>query len=226
MNPIGYADINYQGASVEFTGPALDLRDQNLNDMLSSMRVPAGMTVTLYADINRGGASIVLTADTSDFRTLRPGPGPDGSWNDCVSSVDPTGAAPAPGPTPAPSPAPAGSVRLKRGGLFVECAGGTIGAPGSFGGLTYVATPTDNGLVVLTKHDSPPNTFDALFVKANVQLSFQDDGSLQTRAAGTFGPWEQQQVFATTQPDGTNFLYRLDGTRMFGEALEIVEAGQ
>lgn len=213
MNPVGYADINYQGASVEFTGPALDLRDQNLNDRLSSMRVPAGMSVTLYADINRGGAKLVLTSDTPDLRAF-PGPGADGTWNDVVSSVDPTGApAPAPGPTPAP--APAGSVRLKRGGLFVECIAGV---------LTFVVTPTDNGLVVLTKHDRPPNTFDAAFVKANVQLSFQDDGSLQPRAAGTFGAWEQQQVFATTQPDGTNFLYRLDGTRMFGEALEIVSA--
>jgi len=149
----------------------------------------------LFEHINYGGRSLVLTSDTPDLRVF--------DWNDGASSVKVSA-----GPI---DEVPPGAVRLKRGGRYVECnAGGTI---------TSVSTPTDDGVVALTKHDG--NHFDARFVKANKQLSIQNDGSLQSRPAGTFAAFEMEQVFATTQPEERNLLYRNDGTRLFGEPLLI-----
>lgn len=42
--------------------------------------------------------------------------------------------------------------------------------------------------IELTRHDD--GLYDARFVAANVQLSIQPNGSLETRPAGVFGPWE------------------------------------
>jgi hypothetical protein len=44
------------------------------------------------------------------------------------------------------------------------------------------------------------------FVAAHRSLTITPIGALQTRDAGTRGPWET--FFATTQPDGLNLLYR------------------
>jgi hypothetical protein len=58
------------------------------NDRISSLRVPSGVSVTLYGDIDFGGDSITFTgpANIGDLRNY-PGPGADGTWNDAVSSV-------------------------------------------------------------------------------------------------------------------------------------------
>ncbi len=47
----------------------------------SSVRVPAGWTVTIYAEDNFGGQSWVRTADTPNFTTLSP------NANDQLTSV-------------------------------------------------------------------------------------------------------------------------------------------
>jgi Peptidase inhibitor family I36 len=55
------------------------------HDCISSVRVQAGWTVTLYRDKDFKGRSMTLTADAPNLREL---PGPcDGSFNDCVSSL-------------------------------------------------------------------------------------------------------------------------------------------
>ena len=209
-----YADINYQGkswsydADVPFVGP-------DANDQFSSVKIPSGMTVVLFQDRDFGGQQLTLTSDTPDLRNF-PGPGKKGNWNDAVSSIKFSGATTDPGPTDPGGGTvtpPAGAVRLKRGGRYVEARGTSI---------VMVDSPTDAGIVVLTKHDG--NRFDALFVQANVQLSIQNDGSLQTRPAGTLAAYEMEQVFATSQPEGQNILYRNDGTRFFGEPILIEDA--
>jgi len=50
------------------------------------------------------------------------------------------------------------------------------------------------------------SSFNVRFVAANRALSMTPEGLLQSRPAGTAGPWESFQ--AMTQPDGTNLLYR------------------
>ena len=52
---------------------------------VSSVRVYAGWSATLYRDDDFEGRNVTLTADTPNLRTL---PGPcDGSFNDCVMSI-------------------------------------------------------------------------------------------------------------------------------------------
>jgi hypothetical protein len=59
----------------------------------------------------------------------------------------------------------------------------------------------------LTRHSD--GHFDFRFLASNRQLSLAPGGRLESRAAGTFGPWEQ--LWATTQPDGLHLLYRAEG---------------
>ena len=54
-------------------------------DCVSSVRVAAGWTATLYRDKEYKGNSLRLTADSPNLSAL---PGPcDGTFNDCVSSL-------------------------------------------------------------------------------------------------------------------------------------------
>jgi hypothetical protein len=54
-------------------------------DCISSVRVSAGWSATLYRDREFRGESVKLTADAPNLGEL---PGPcDGSFNDCVSSI-------------------------------------------------------------------------------------------------------------------------------------------
>jgi hypothetical protein len=191
-----YEHINYGGIALELTADTPDLRTHGVqwNDQASSVKVPAGAQVTLYQDINYGGASLVLTADAPDLRAWK-GPGADGTWNDAASSVKVS----------------ATGVRLMQDGRYVE-------ATPAF--VRMAATPSDAGLVVLTKHAG--DLFDCRFVQANVQLSIQQDGTLQTRAAGTFGGYEQLR--ATSQPEGVDLLYRAEGAVVLLTPLTIVKA--
>lgn len=59
--------------------------------------------------------------------------------------------------------------------------------------------------VVCTQHGTN-QPFDILFKIANVQLSVDQYGTLTTRPAGAFGT--DEQFYCTTQPDGSNLVYR------------------
>lgn len=63
--------------------------------------------------------------------------------------------------------------------------------------------------------------FLARFNAANLQLSQQPDGSLQTRPVGSDGPYET--FFATSQPDGSNFMYRFHDGVLVQPILQIEE---
>jgi pimeloyl-ACP methyl ester carboxylesterase len=76
---------------IEFTGgslpsPSVAYVGGAWNDRVSSVHVPAGLTVVLYEHADFRGASLTLTADEPDLRR-HGGPGPDGTWNDVASSV-------------------------------------------------------------------------------------------------------------------------------------------
>jgi hypothetical protein len=64
--------------------------------------------------------------------------------------------------------------------------------------------------VTLTPHDN--GTFDVIFVAANRQLSITPPGKLESRPIGAVGGWET--FYATTQPEGVNFLYRYEGNTL------------
>jgi len=85
-----YFDINYSGAKTEYflTG-APDLRNNYIgNDALSSLRVPAGCSVTLYQDIQYGGQYITFNGSVADLRAYGcTGCSGDNSWNDAASSL-------------------------------------------------------------------------------------------------------------------------------------------
>jgi Peptidase inhibitor family I36 len=67
-----------QGSSEEPAAPTW-------SDCISSVRVNAGWSATLYRDREFKGNSVVLTADAPNLRELS---GPcKGSFNDCVSSI-------------------------------------------------------------------------------------------------------------------------------------------
>jgi hypothetical protein len=73
--------------------------------------------------------------------------------------------------------------------------------------------------VELTKH--PGGEYDVRYVAANRQLSIQPDGRLETRAAGSVGPFEQFQI-RTEDGSGRHILYRND---LAGRVLEVEVKG-
>ncbi len=205
-----YEHVNYAGASVEIASDTPDLRSKGSqwNDQASSVKVPTGATVVLFEHINYGGRSLTLTSDAPDLRAF-PGPGKDGTWNDAASSVKVT-AVGDPG-----DPGGEKSERLKRGLQYVECnAGGTV---------TYSNTKTDASKVKVTKHDD--KRYDVAFTSAgNKALSIQNDGSLQSRPAGQYGPFEALAAITSPSPDVVNLLFRVaDGRICGGTVLQIVE---
>lgn len=74
--------------------------------------------------------------------------------------------------------------------------------------------------ILLTKHAD--GSFDARFEAAGRQLTLTPDGRLESRPAGAVGAWET--FFATAQPDGSAFLYRIDGGRLVLPVLQIEAA--
>jgi peptidase inhibitor family I36 len=97
-----FEHIDYVGASFAASGD-MSFVGWDWNDRISSVSVPAGMTVTLYEDADFGGATLTLTSDASDLRWFS-GPGPDGTWNDQVSSIRISGGGGPPPPPPPPPP--------------------------------------------------------------------------------------------------------------------------
>ena len=62
-----FQDINFGGSysAPKAKGDYASLPVDIPNDWVSSLKVPAGWTVTAYADGNFGGASCTFTADTA-----------------------------------------------------------------------------------------------------------------------------------------------------------------
>lgn len=193
MNGVVFFEhINYQGRSWTFDGDQAFVGD-DANDQFSSVRVPPGVSVTLFQHRDFGGSSVTLTADTPDLR--------DKGFNDSASSVKFSGSG------------AEKAVRLKRNGQFVECnTGGTI---------SLVGSKSDAGKVQITKHDD--KRYDVLFLGANKTLSIEPDGSLTSRPAGTYGAFEQLAATTQPAPDVIDLLYRVADGQILGAALQIVE---
>lgn len=58
-----YTDSEYQGFAQRLDPGKYDW-GQIHNDIISSLKIPAGMKVTFYSDLNFGGESKTFTADT------------------------------------------------------------------------------------------------------------------------------------------------------------------
>lgn len=80
-----YDDVGYGGASLDL-GSDSAFVGWDWNDRISSVRVPAGRTVTLFENADFAGESVTLSGDVDDLRQY-PGPGADGTWNDAASSI-------------------------------------------------------------------------------------------------------------------------------------------
>jgi hypothetical protein len=57
----------------------------NFDDCISSIRIPAGLKVTVYEDPRFRGASVTFTTDVADLDDVK---GPcGGDFDDCISSI-------------------------------------------------------------------------------------------------------------------------------------------
>lgn len=188
-----FEHIDFQGRSWTFDDDQPFVGGE-ANDQFSSVRVPAGASVTLFEHRDFGGRSLTLTADASDLRT--------GGWNDAVSSLKFSGGG-------------AGKAeRLLKGSLFVECDGA--------GNISFASSARDESKVAITKHDNL--RWDATFIKAQRTLSIEPDGGLSSRPPGTFGGFEALAAATQPKPDVVTFLYRSnDGVVCGGTVLQIVE---
>lgn len=192
-----YEHINFEGKSWTFDGDQ-PFVGWDANDQFSSMKVPAGMSVQLFAHRDFAGKTVTVTSDVADMRTI--------GWNDFASSVKFAGGGGGVGSVKA--------LRLKKGGLFVECnAGGTV---------ALTSTKTDNGKVTVTRHDD--KRYDATFVAAKKILTIDPGGDLMVRAEGSYGLWQQLSATTQPEPDIVNVLYRVhEGVVIGGVVLQIVE---
>ncbi len=99
---IVYEHANFSGASAHVTGDIADLSKFNgpcahdddeggtfydWNDCISSVRVAAGWTATLYRATGYKDDSVVLTADAGNLQTFTQHDCPKTGLNDCVSSI-------------------------------------------------------------------------------------------------------------------------------------------
>lgn len=80
-----YDDVGYGGESFG-SGANMSFVGWDWNDRMSAVDLPSGWTVTLYEHADYGGASLRLSSSVADLRE-HGGPGPDGTWNDAVSSI-------------------------------------------------------------------------------------------------------------------------------------------
>ena len=88
-----YQNTNYSGDSRALIGSAADLDDYpgcggagaDWNDCISSIRIPAGWSLTIFEQDNYAGPSTTLTGDVPDLEQIA---GPCGNdWDDCISSI-------------------------------------------------------------------------------------------------------------------------------------------
>jgi hypothetical protein len=85
VEAVFYSDIEFAGKPFAIGGD-LSFVGSDWNDRISSVHVPVGRTVVLYEHADYGGGALTLAGDVVDLRMF-PGPGPDGTWNDVVSSI-------------------------------------------------------------------------------------------------------------------------------------------
>jgi hypothetical protein len=71
--------------------------------------------------------------------------------------------------------------------------------------------------VELTPHDG--GQFDVRYVDSNRQLSVDQFGAMTSRAAGAIG--SDELFYATTQPDGSNLLYRFQNGVLVSTVLTL-----
>ena len=86
--------------------------------------------------------------------------------------------------------------------------GKAIGVDPSWPGVVYADRDVVRGWeeIELTRHDD--GFWSAHFIAADVELSIQPNGDLETRPAGTYGGYEQ--LDALTFPDGVSIVYRIN----------------
>lgn len=185
--------------------------------------------ITAHPELRQAFAALLAAAADAGPATLLPISSPP--------APAPHAPAPHPKPQPAPTPAPVpstpfpaadplgGSMRvfLKLGAKYVGC--DPTPAHGKSGDAAFPAyhDRASGGAweeVEATAHDG--DQFDARLVASNRQLSIDQFGILQTRAAGAIGG--DELFYMTTQPDGSNLLYRFqDGKGLVPCVLTIEE---
>jgi len=74
-----YVDTNYRGQGASFRDDTPNLVPLNLNDKISSIRIPDGDAWEVCLDIDYGGQCQVLTSSVADLRSM--------GWNDRISSL-------------------------------------------------------------------------------------------------------------------------------------------
>jgi hypothetical protein len=92
-----YQDSLYRGKNVTIDGDVSDLsrlrgpcggsddEPSHFDDCISSLRIPAGWSATVFRDRKFGGASVTYTEDVPDLDVVA-GPCEPG-FNDCISSI-------------------------------------------------------------------------------------------------------------------------------------------
>lgn len=74
-----YEDPNFRGDSVTFRNEVPDLREQGLNDQISSLEVDGNQAWEVCRDVNFGGGCRVFQGTIDDLRSA--------GWNDRISSM-------------------------------------------------------------------------------------------------------------------------------------------
>lgn len=124
--------------------------------------------------------------------------------------------APIPPATPNVPPAPHGGsmrVYLRQGSHYIGIAPNTTNV--------YADRPAGGAWEEVELRQRAGGLFDALFVAADRQLSLTP-GGLESRPADTGGAWEL--AYATTQPDGSSLLYRVEDGVLVAPVLQIEDA--
>jgi hypothetical protein len=210
--PVPTFEMTLKGAVARTAGYGYDVAlvaqcytsNSNLTSDLASL-------VPVYARVARdlGPIQAMLVFSGSgratglqDHPTVRP------LWNDLAASVMTPNLSPRPVPVlpPPPTRFPAAlplsgvtmKVYAKKDGKYIGC------APNS--DRVYTDRLQGGGWEEIDLNKKG-DRFIANLIAANRVLSIEPDGTLTTRSPGTDGPYEQ--LYATTQPDGSNLLYRL-----------------
>ena len=69
QNNVLYSDASYSGSAIIIggTGGMSDLRNWGFNDVMSSLRVNPGCSITLYVDINYYGRNTKFTSNVTNL---------------------------------------------------------------------------------------------------------------------------------------------------------------